>query len=137
GTLREGVNFPLIRYADVLLAYAEALNEANGPTQAAYDAINMVRRRARAVGTPYEQPESVYSDLINLNQEQFRDALLAEYAAEFAGEGHYRYDLLRHDRLITNAKALGITAAEEKHKLFPIPAIQLSRNPDLEQNTGY
>jgi hypothetical protein len=62
---------------------------------------------------------------------------LAEYAAEFAGEGHYRYDLLRHDRLITNAKALGITAAEEKHKLFPIPAIQLSRNPDLEQNTGY
>jgi len=138
GTLREGVNFPLIRYADVLLAYAEALNEANnGPSQAAYDAINMIRRRARAVGTPFQQPETVYPDLSNLNKEQFRDEILAECAREFVGEGHYRYDLLRHDRLITNAKALGITAAQEKHKLFPIPALQLSRNESLKQNTGY
>lgn len=138
GTLKEGVNFPLIRYADVLLAYAEALNEAsNGPTQAAYDAINMIRRRARAVGTPMEQPETIYPDLSNLNKEQFRDAVLAEYAREFVGEGHFRYDLLRHDRLITNAKALGITAAAEKHVLFPVPALQLSRNQNLVQNPGY
>lgn len=137
GTLREGVNFPLIRYSDVLLTYAEAVNESNGPTQAAYDAVNMVRRRARAVGTPFEQPESIYPDLTNLDQAQFRDSLLAEYAREFVGEGHYRYDLLRHDRLISNAHALGITAAAEKHLLFPIPAIQLSRNQSLEQNTGY
>jgi hypothetical protein len=138
GTLREGVNFPLIRYSDVLLAYAEALNESNnGPTQAAYDAINTVRHRARAAGTPMQQPESVYPDLSNLSKEQFTDAILSEYAREFAGEGHYRYDLLRHDRLITNAKALGISAAAEKHKLFPIPAIQISRNKSLTQNTGY
>lgn len=137
GTLREGVNFPLIRYADVLLTYAEALNEQNGPIPAAYDAINAVRRRARAVGTPMQQPESVYPDISNVSKEQFRDAVLNEYALEFAGEGHYRYDLLRHDRLISNAKALGITAAQDKHKLFPIPAIQISRNKTLVQNTGY
>lgn len=137
GALREGVNFPLIRYSDILLAYAEAINETSGPTQAAYDAINLVRRRARAVGTPMQQPESIYPDLSSLSKDQFRNALLDEYAREFVGEGHYRWDLLRHDRLISNAKALGITAAAEKHKLFPIPAIQISRNTSLEQNSGY
>ncbi|MDB5246606.1 MAG: hypothetical protein JWQ40_1000 [Segetibacter sp.] len=137
GALREGVNFPLIRYSDVLLAYAEALNEANGPSQAAYNAINTVRRRARAVGTPMAQPETVYPDLSNLSKDQFRDAILTEYANEFVGEGHFRYDLLRHDRLITTVKALGITAAADKHKLFPIPGIQMSRNKSLVQNPGY
>jgi hypothetical protein len=138
GMLREGVDYPLIRYSDVLLAYAEAVNESKGgPTPEAYEAINMVRRRARAVGTPKEQPESIYPDLSNMNQAQFRDALLSEYAQEFVGEGHYRWDLLRHNRLISNAKQLGIAAAAEKHVLFPIPAIQISRNPSLQQNPGY
>lgn len=45
-----GTNFPLLRYADVLLMFAEAENEVNGPTQAAYDAINSVRRRAWGTG---------------------------------------------------------------------------------------
>jgi hypothetical protein len=39
--------------------------------------------------------------------------------------------------LISNALALGITAASAKHVLFPIPAIQISRNPNLTQNEGY
>ncbi len=138
GTLKEGVNDPLIRYSDVLLMYAEAINESTGgPTPEAYDAINSVRRRARAAGTPFEQPASIYPDLANLNQGQFRDSVLIEYAREFVGEGHYRYDLLRHDRLISNAQKLGITAAADKHVLFPIPAIQISRNSKLEQNPGY
>lgn len=118
--------------------YAEALNESNGgPTQEAYNAINMVRRRARAEGTAFEQPPSVYPDLDNLSQSQFRDALLTEYAREFVGEGHYRWDLLRHDRLISNAKAFGATAAEDKHNIFPIPAIQIGINKNLKQNPGY
>ncbi len=138
GTLREGVNFPLIRYSDVLLAYAEAVNESNGgPTTEAYNAINMVRRRARAANTANEQPSTLYPDLAGLSQSQFRDAVLTEYQREFTGEGHYRWDLLRHDRLISNAKALGISAAEDKHKLFPLPAIQISRNKELQQNPGY
>lgn len=137
GSIKEGVNFPIIRYADVLLAYSEAINELSGPNQAAYDAINLVRRRARAVGTAFEQKESIYPDLANLSKDQFRDAIMNEYKQEFVGEGHYRWDLLRHDLLISNAKAHGATAAADKHKLFPIPSIQTSLNKSLEQNTGY
>lgn len=44
------MNFPLLRFSDVLLMYAEAENELNGPTQQAIDAINLVRRRAWATG---------------------------------------------------------------------------------------
>ena len=58
-------NWPVIRYAEVLLIYAEALNEVNsGPTQEAYNAINKVRNRAGL------------SDLAGLDQEEFRDAIL-------------------------------------------------------------
>ena len=137
GLLREGVDYPLIRYSDMLLTYAEAINEVGGPTPDAYEALNRVRRRARAVGTVYAQPASLYPDLSGLSQAQFRDAVLTEDAREFVGEGHYRWDLLRHDRLITNAKQLGISAASDKHLLFPIPKLQISRNPALTQNQGY
>jgi hypothetical protein len=137
GYLKEGVNYPLIRYADMLLTYAEAINETEGPTAAAFEALNQVRRRARAVGTAFEQPATVYPDLKGLTKEQFRDAVLKERAQEFVGEGHYRWDLIRHNRLITTAQANGVTAAAEKHNLFPIPTQQISRNGQLKQNPGY
>lgn len=138
GNLHEGVNFPILRYSDILLTYAEAINEANGgPTTEAYDALNSVRQRARAVGTPFEQLENIYPDITGVSQAEFRDAILTEYKREFAGEGHVRSDLLRHDRFISNAQTNGATAAEDKHKLFPLPSIQLSRNLELEQNPGY
>ncbi len=138
GVLREGVDFPLIRYSDLLLTYAEATNEASGgPTPQAYAAINAVRQRARGAGTAHEQPASLYPDLAALDQDQFRDALLDERLREFTGEGHYRWDLLRHDRLISFAQQLGISNASDKHTLFPLPAIELSRNTNLEQNQGY
>lgn len=137
GFLREGVNYPLLRYADILLTYAEATNETDGPTADAYEAVNKVRRRARAVGTAFAQADKVYPDLTGLSKDQFRDALLNERAQEFVGEGHYRWDLIRHNRLISNAKANGIVAAAEKHNLFPIPTQQISRNNKLKQNPGY
>ncbi|MEQ9439362.1 MAG: RagB/SusD family nutrient uptake outer membrane protein [Cyclobacteriaceae bacterium] len=138
GLLREGVDFPLIRYSDVLLTYAEALNEANsGPTQEAYGAINLVRQRARGASTANEQPANVYPDLSGMNQAQFRDAILEERRGEFIGEGHYRWDLIRHDRLISYAQQHGISNAQNHHTLFPLPGIELSRNPNLEQNPGY
>jgi hypothetical protein len=99
--------------------------------------LNQVRRRARAVGTAFEQPATVYPDLKGLTKEQFRDAVLKERAQEFVGEGHYRWDLIRHNRLITTAQANGVTAAAEKHNLFPIPTQQISRNGQLKQNPGY
>jgi hypothetical protein len=136
--LSGGVDFPLIRYSDVLLTYAEAINEVNGgPDQSAYDAVNMVRRRARAVGTAYEQPESVYPDISSLSQEAFRQAVLTEEAREFVGEGHRRDDLLRHNLLIENAKQRGISNADAHHIVFPLPGTAVSVNENLEQNSGY
>src|SRR5699024_3985755 len=68
---RSSVNFPLLRYADVLLTYAEAANEANGgPTPQAYQAINQVRQRAR-----FQKADSVLPDLSGLTHQQFRKAV--------------------------------------------------------------
>ncbi|HYW36255.1 MAG TPA: RagB/SusD family nutrient uptake outer membrane protein, partial [Balneolaceae bacterium] len=77
GNLKTNMGIPVLRYSDVLLTYAEALNEANnGPTPAAYQAINKVRARARGVGTSHQQPESVYPPLSGLSQKAFRDSVL-------------------------------------------------------------
>ena len=77
-----GTNVFLIRYADVLLTIAEALNEINdGPTAEAYDMINQVRARART--TPGTLP-----DLSGLTYDEFREALFNELRWELSFEGH-------------------------------------------------
>lgn len=137
GNLQTNMGTPIIRYSDVLLTYAEALNEANqGPTPAAYKAINEVRARARGVGTSHEQPQSVYPPLSGLSEQAFRDSVLVEEKREFAGEGHRRLDLLRHNLYISNAKKRGENA-QDYEKLYPIPSEEINRNPNLKQNPGY
>jgi len=137
GYLQTGVNFTILRYSDVLLTYAEALNEANnGPTKEAYDAINKVRQRARAVGTVYEQPSSIYPDLSGLTKDQFRKAILDERAEEFIAEGERRNDLNRYDLLFTVGNNYNVTVKPE-YVLFPIPSNELILNPLLKQNPGY
>ncbi|MFB9862833.1 RagB/SusD family nutrient uptake outer membrane protein [Rufibacter immobilis] len=93
-----GVNWPLIRYSDVLLMFAEAENElAGGPTAEAYEAINQVRRRGfgKAITTP-----DVTVDLAaGLNQAQFFNALVNERSWELGGEGIRKYDLIRWNLL--------------------------------------
>ncbi len=138
GYLKTGVNFTILRYSDMLLSYAEALNEANnGPTKEAYDAINKVRKRARAAGTVYEQPESVYPDLSGLNKETFRKAIMDERAAEFIGEGERRNDLNRHDLFITTANSQGVAGIKAGYVLYPIPQNEINLNPLLKQNSDY
>ena len=119
-------NWPVMRYAEVLLIYAEALNESsNGPNQEAYDAINKVRNRAGL------------DDLAEgMNQNQFRDALLLERRLELCFEGHRYYDLKRTDNLNTAMQEVAVTV-EAKHDLFPIPLRETDANPNLEQNVGY
>src|SRR5690606_38489149 len=78
-------NFPVLRYADVLLMYAEALNELNGPTADAYEAINKVRERARN-----GNPDSELVNLEGVSQSEFRDAVLQERSWELCFEGHRR-----------------------------------------------
>jgi len=124
-------NFLVIRYADVLLMYAEALNEAGSPTPDAYVAINLVRARARKGSTTTE-----LTDLKDLSQSQFREAVFQERGWELCFEGHRRWDLLRTGKYIDYMKKIGIVA-EPKHLLFPIPVQEIDVNPALVQNTGY
>lgn len=138
GFLDRGINIIVYRFAYLKLLYAEALNEANsGPTAEAYSAINEIRRRARAVGTLNEQPESVLPDIAGLNQNEFRDSVLVEFKREFANENKYRAVLLRHNRLVSDAVERGVSGVAEYKKYFAIPSDELARNPNLTQNPGY
>lgn len=88
---KSNVNWYFLRYADVLLLYAEALNEwKGGPTPNAYEAVNMVRARG------YGYPSSTkYKIAEGMDQEQFREAVRLERAYELSFEGHRRTDLVR------------------------------------------
>lgn len=124
------VNYPVIRYADVLLMYAEALNETNeAPTADAYNAINQVRTRAHIANlTP------------GLNQSDFRDSVFLERRKEFIQEGHRWFDLVRQGgTALVDAlhKLPAKSAASAKNTLFPIPLVEIQQNPKLTQNPGY
>jgi hypothetical protein len=127
---QSGVNFPVLRYADVLLMYAEAQNELNGgPTTDAYAAINQVRTRA-----------NVPNLTSGLNQADFRDSVFLERRKEFIQEGHRWFDLVRQGGT-TLVDALHTipakSAASAKNNLFPIPLVEIQLNPKLTQNPGY
>ncbi|MET3878110.1 RagB/SusD family nutrient uptake outer membrane protein [Chitinophaga sp. OAE865] len=124
-------NFMILRYADVLLIYAEAINEINGPTADAYDAINQVRTRARN-GNLSANPQN----LAGLSQAQFRDAVLEERGWELCFEGHRRWDLLRTGKYINTLRSAGIPVSQ-KNLLYPIPQHQIDVNEALTQNPGY
>jgi len=95
-----GLKWQILRYSDILLMYAEAENELHGPTQLAYDAINMVRRRG--FGKPINTPDASV-DLAGLAGKQgFFDAIVRERSLEFGGEGIRKYDLIRWNKLYTN-----------------------------------
>ena len=129
-------NFIVLRYADVLLMYAEALNEwKHGPTTDAYNAINAVRRRG------YGNPGNTSTcDLTEgLDEKGFREAVRKERSYELSFEGHRRMDLVRwgiyYNTIQETAKELGYWwesagspnysvatyTINGKHELFPIP----------------
>lgn len=129
---KSSVNFPLFRYADVLLMFAEASNEANGgPTAQAYEALNQVRERAR-----FNMADSVLPDLSGLTQSGFRDAVLQERNWELAGEGKRWFDLKRTNRLLDELKEDGKNI-QGRNRLFPLPNLELELNNDWQQNEGY
>ncbi|MCV9389290.1 RagB/SusD family nutrient uptake outer membrane protein [Reichenbachiella ulvae] len=116
------IDDPIIRYAEVLLIYAEALNEVNnGPSAAAYDAVNEVRARARnypADGIDYliegltnpdiDVQASAVPDWSGLSYTEFRDNILDERARELGGEqGCMRwFDLVRRGILVEKIQYL-------------------------------
>lgn len=123
-----GNDVPVIRYADILLTRAEALNELNGPTQEALDLINQVRVRAGIVPLSMSDAGS---------KENLRDLILRERAWEFYSEGLRREDLIRHGKFISLARERGVVTAADKHVLFPIPQSEIDANPACIQNEGY
>ncbi len=122
-----GNDIVYLRYADILMCRAEALNEQQGPTQESIDYINEVRKRAKVT----EISLSDYS-----SKEQLRDFILAERGREFFSEGLRREDLIRHGKFISNAVERGKNA-KDYQVLYPIPLRQREANKNLAQNPGY
>ena len=138
GSAQSDLNWCLYRYADVLLMYAEAANEAeSGPSTEAYDAVNEIRQRAELV------------DLSGLSQDAFRDAVRIERIHELSFENKTWYDMVRwrkayntetnilEDFVGHNFSYLPNKALTARELLFPIPTSEMQNNPNLVQNTGY
>ncbi|OFX32196.1 MAG: hypothetical protein A2W90_01615 [Bacteroidetes bacterium GWF2_42_66] len=93
-----GVNWPLMRYSDIVLMYAESENEINGPTPAAKEALSLIRQRA----FPQELWASKvtnYVDSVATSKDGFFNAIVDERAWEFGGEMLRKYDLVRWNLL--------------------------------------
>ena len=137
-------NWIFLRLGEVLLNYAEAQNEAVGPDDSVYEAVNQVRARA---GMP---PLAV-----GLGQAAMREKIRHERAIELAFEEHRYHDLRRWGLgvEVLGAPVFGIRISEDgstferfevedrvfepKHNLLPIPQSDILKNPNLEQNPGW
>jgi hypothetical protein len=125
------INFRVIRYADVLLMRAEALNEASGPSAEAIGLVNRVRTRVNLPALTSAQTAT---------REAFRDAILRERMFEFGLEGQRWNDLKRHNLL---SPALASRDPEfsafviGKSERLPIPQTERDLNPNVKQNPGW
>jgi len=121
------LNFPVLRYADVLLMKAEALNEL-GRTAEAAAPLNEVRTRAGL------------ENVTGLSKDAFRAKVLNERRLELAFEGQRWFDLIRVNNGqygIDFLKSIGKSNMSSKFLLFPVPQRERDANPNLTQNTGY
>lgn len=136
------VNNPrILRYADVLLLKAEALNESNGSTTEAIDLINEVRTRARGAGS---SPENL--DNTETSREVIRQWIMDERLMELAAEGQRWFDVRRwtlggklnpDNDFFSSAIPDNIGFSNPKHLNFPIPTNETNVNPNITQNPGY
>lgn len=121
-----------LRLAEILLIYAEAENEVNGPTAGAYDALNAVRSRA------FGDASHNYS---GLSKDDFRKAVWRERDLELCFEGVRWTDMIRtqtsRDGSFAQYKNIGNNSPGEKHILFPVPRAELLTNTNIKQNPGY
>jgi len=130
------LNFSVIRFAEVLLIYAEASNEVSGPSANALNAVKRVRDRA-GLTTP-----------TSLSKDAFRKLVLKERWHELCYERKTWFDMVRlrmafnsttgnFDNFVGHTILSSNQALQEKHLLFPIPALEIVNNPNLTQNPGY
>lgn len=136
-----GNDFPVLRYAEILLIYAEAEAMENGaPTADAYEAANQIRRRAYGRDLNSPDPEADFP--AGLSAEEFQDEILLERAKEFVMEGKRWYDLLRTGTALEVIRNAGPIKAniEEMHLKWPIPAEEIDNNEAMsqeDQNPGW
>lgn len=132
---RSGINERIMRYADVLLMYAECLNET-GNTAGAYTYIQMVRDRVNLPDLATVSP--------GMSQAAMREQIAHERLLEFAMEGH-RFDDIRRWGWLQNPTKLAWLKSRDPEfntyldgrEYFPIPQLERDTNPGTEQNPGY
>lgn len=132
---RSGINERIMRYADVLLMYAECLNEL-GKTSEAYPFIQQVRSRAGLPQLSTVKP--------GMNAAQMRDQIAHERLLEFCLEGHRFDDIKRWGWLENAAKLAELKARDPEFnsytpgkELYPIPLIEIQNNVGYQQNPTY
>jgi hypothetical protein len=135
-------NTYVLRYAEVLLTYAEAANEQTGPTQDVLNRLNPVRERAGLAALTLGSPQA-------LSKQALRNEIDRQRRLELAFEGQRWFDLLRyarHNQVEAGAHAttaLTIIAqqrngiADPNYLVFPLPQAELNTNPLIQQNPGY
>lgn len=134
-TANSDLNWPVIRYANVLLTYAEAANEAGGPSAEVYSAVNAIRARAEL------------DDLSGLSKELLREAIWKERWYELCYENKTWFDMVRlrkafdvETKQFENYVGHRFTygpVVSERELLFPIPTSEIQNNSNLSQNSGY
>jgi hypothetical protein len=127
-TSRTDLNWPIYRYAEVLLMYAEAENEAVGPDASASTQINAVRRRAQLPDLP-----------TGLSQDQFRDSVRVERSHELAFESKRLFDLKRWGEFysVLSQDPVAHSAIQPYMVFLPIPQRERDLDPALGQNDGW
>lgn len=123
-----GNDYIELRYADILMARAEALNELNGPNAESISLINQIRNRAGI------------SPLVIGNfssKDALRSQIFQDRDWEFHFEGKTRQDMIRAGKLVSEGKTRGISYAADYHQLYPIPQSELDANSEMKQNDGY
>ena len=132
---QQDFDFIILRYADVLLMQAEAINEIYGPNEKAYALVNQIRRRA------YGDNEH---DLVKgMDKAAFTEALLTERKKEFFMEGHRKDDLVRMQALeeVINTHNQFPDVIQKDYQvheyIWPISQRELDNNQYIDQNPGY
>ena len=141
---KSNINWYVLRYSDVLLLFAEALNESGGSIVDAVDAVNAVRRRGFG---------DMKHDLsYGLSRDELRDAIRKERAYELCFEGHRKQDLIRwgiyYDSIVDTAQELAdwfananysvrMYTQKGRHELLPIPQRDLDLMKKCKQNPGW
>ncbi|MCX6300041.1 MAG: RagB/SusD family nutrient uptake outer membrane protein [Bacteroidetes bacterium] len=140
------IDFPIIRYADVLLMWAEALVELNNLPEAILK-VNEVRTRA---GMPLLQQTDATKGTYVTSQSNLRDRVRNERRIEFVNEGIDYFDEVRWNtwktavfktgngaQQVWGTNANGYTYGGDYMNTWPIPQVEIERNPNLKQNAGW